>query len=134
MNFAKWVFRFAGILGILIVAPFYFSEAQVGRDLPPAITHPEYYYGFIGVTLAWQIGFLIIGSDPLRYRPLMIAAILEKASYAIAIIWLFVLGRVPLLIAGAGLLDLSLGLLFVAAYRATSSRPSTADGKASRTV
>lgn len=126
MNFATWVFRFAGVLGILIVVPFYFTEAQVGRDLPPAITHPEYYYGFLGVTLAWQVAFLIIASDPLRYRPLMVAAMVEKASYAIAAFWLFALGRIPAPVLGAGLMDLTLGLLFVAAYIATAqSRTAT---------
>jgi len=42
----------AGIYGIAVIAPQYFMEAQVGRDYPPAITHPEYFYGFVGVGLA----------------------------------------------------------------------------------
>ncbi len=130
MNFAKWIFRIAGGIGILIIAPFYFIETQIGLDTPPAITHPEYYYGFIGVTLAWQIAFLIIGSDPLRYRPLMVAAMLEKGTYAAAIIALFALGRVPLSVLGAGLMDLTFGILFVIAYwltgRAVATKGETA--------
>ena len=127
MNFAKWVLRIAGVLGLFIVVPFYFTEAQVGRDLPPAITHPEYYYGFLGVTLAWQIAFLIMSTDPRRYRPLLLAALIEKGSYAIAAFWLFALGRIPTVVLGAGVMDLTLGLLFVAAYVATApSRTITA--------
>ena len=61
MTLATWIFHLAGIIGILIIAPFYFIETQIGLDMPPAITHPEYYYGFIGVTLAWQVGFLLSG-------------------------------------------------------------------------
>lgn len=119
MTLATWIFRLAGIIGILIIAPFYFIETQIGLDMPPAITHPEYYYGFIGVTLAWQVGFLLIASDPLRYRPLMVAAMLEKGTYAAAMIALFALGRVPLMILGAGLMDMTFGILFVIAYWAT---------------
>src|SRR5688572_27607322 len=89
MKFAKYTFSIAGIYGILTLLPQYFMEEKNGRDFPPAITHPEYYYGFIGVALAWQIVFLIIAKNPLRYRLLMIPAILEKASFAAAAIVLF---------------------------------------------
>ena len=40
----------------------------------PEINHPELYYGFVGVTLAWQIVYVLIGLDPLRYRPFMLLA------------------------------------------------------------
>ena len=36
------------------------------------------YYGFVGVTLAWQVAFLVIASDPVRYRTFMLTAMLEK--------------------------------------------------------
>ena len=68
MNFAKWVFLLAGIYGLLVVTPQFFLEQRVNRDYPPAITHPEYFYGFAGVALAWQVAFLIISRDPARYR------------------------------------------------------------------
>jgi hypothetical protein len=54
--------------------------------------------------------------DPVRYRPLIIPSILEKATYAIAIIILVLQGRTnprDLLFAGT---DSLLGLLFVIAY------------------
>lgn len=57
MKFAKWVYRIAGIYGLLILTPQYFLETKNGIDFPPAINHPEYYYGFIGVALAWQVAF-----------------------------------------------------------------------------
>ena len=119
MKFATWVFRIVGVIGLLLTVPLYFIEAQIGRDLPPAITHPEYYYGFLGVTLAWQVLFLLLARDPVRYRPLMVAAMLEKASYGFAGLWLFSQGRVPALL-GFGLMDLALGAFFVAAYMATA--------------
>ncbi len=39
MNFAKWVFRIAGIYGLIVLVPMYFTESQISRDFPPAITH-----------------------------------------------------------------------------------------------
>ena len=75
MTFAKRVFFLAGIYGLVVLLPQYFMEERTGRDFPPPVTHPEYFYGFIGVAVAWQIVFLIISRDPVRYRPIMLAAI-----------------------------------------------------------
>ena len=89
MKFATWVFRIAGIYGLLVMTPQYFLEAQIGRDQPPPITHPEFFYGFVGVAVAWQLAFLVISLDPARYRLLMLPAIVEKATFAIATAVLF---------------------------------------------
>ena len=125
MKFAKLVFLVAGIYGLIVVLPQYFLESKIGVDSPPPITHPEFYYGFIGVTLAWQIAFLILSTDPIRYRPLMIAAVVEKFSFAVAVPLLFVQQRVSsLMLAPAGI-DLLLGILFVAAFIKTPSRNHT---------
>jgi hypothetical protein len=40
MTFARRVFMGAGIYGVVALAPLYFLEERIGRDLPPAITHP----------------------------------------------------------------------------------------------
>jgi hypothetical protein len=72
MKVARWIFGIAGVYGVLVIAPLYFMEARIGRDTPPAITHPEYFYGFVGVTLVYQIIFLLIAREPVRYRPLML--------------------------------------------------------------
>ena len=126
MKFAKWAFWIAGALGILEIAPLYFMEAQLAVQMPPALTHPEFYYGFAGVTLAWQLAFLVIGSDPQRYRPLMPVAVLEKASFVVAAYWLWTQGRLPSMLIGGALLDLLYGIGFVVAYFTTRPRqPST---------
>jgi hypothetical protein len=116
MQFVRWVFRIAGILGILILSPLYFLEQQIGRDQPPAITHPEFFYGFAGIGLAWQVAFLVISLDPSRYRLLMLAAMIEKFSFALAMFVLFLLGRIAPQMLAAGILDFTFGVLFVAAY------------------
>ena len=60
MRFAKYTFLVAGVYGLLALAPQYFLERLNGEMYPPPINHPEYYYGFVGVALAWQIAFLVI--------------------------------------------------------------------------
>ena len=67
-TFARRVFQVAGIYGLIVMLPQYFLEQRIGRDAPPAITHPEYFYGFIGVVVAWQLCFLAIARDPVRLR------------------------------------------------------------------
>lgn len=120
MNFARRVFLIAAIYGFIVLLPQYFLEDKTGRDFPPAITHPEYYYGFIGVALAWQIVFVIVSRDPSRYRAIMIPAIVEKASFGFAAIALYLVGRLNAQMLGAGVLDLVLGALFVVAYARTA--------------
>jgi hypothetical protein len=116
MVFARRVFRVAGIYGLLVVGPQLFLETKTSQDYPPAITHPEFYYGFVGVVIAFQVVFLLIATDPVRYRPMMIAAILEKAGFAIAMPILYLQHRIPGLVAGFSMVDLMLGILFAVAY------------------
>ena len=117
MIFARWVFRGAAIYGVIVLLPMYFMERQIGRDQPPAITHPEFFYGFVGVALAWQVAFWVIGSDPQRYRPLIPAAILEKATFSIATFILFAMERIQLQMLIAGSIDFLLGILFAIAWQ-----------------
>jgi hypothetical protein len=119
MRLAKWVFGVAGLSGILLVVPPYFLERQTGEDYPPPINHPEYYYGFFGVTLAWQFLFLVIASNPIRYRPAMLPAMLEKAGFAIAIPVLYAAGRVPGIWIGFASMDAAWLVLFLVAYLRT---------------
>jgi hypothetical protein len=119
MKFAKYTFLIAGIYGLLALVPQYFMEEKNGRDYPPAITHPEYYYGFIGVAVAFQILFLIISRNPVRYRGAMIAAIVEKSSFAIAVPVLFMQNRVPTIILVFATIDLILGVLFIISFLKT---------------
>jgi hypothetical protein len=119
INFARRIFLFAGIYGILVLTPQYFIENKFARDFPPAITHPEHFYGFIGIALAWQFLFIIIGINPVRYRPAMIPAILEKLAFGLPCIVLYVQGRLALTIFGAAMIDLILAILFIMSFRVT---------------
>lgn len=119
MRFARWTFLIAGIYGLLALVPMYFMESQIGVDTPPAITHPEFFYGFVGVAVAFQLVFIIISTDPQKYRPIMLAAIVEKLSFAIAAGMLLAQGRLAGMIIIGAAIDLLLGLLFVVAWYRT---------------
>ena len=116
MRFAKWVFLLAGTIGILLVAPPYFFEERFGQDNPPPPNHPELYYGFLGVTLAWQLMFLVIAGDPVRYRKAMLPAMVEKLSFALAVPILYAQQRVPATWLGFAAMDGTWLVLFVIAY------------------
>lgn len=120
MKFARWTYLIAGIYGLLVLVPQYFLEEKNGRDYPPVINHPEYYYGFIGVAIAWQLAFLIISKDPRRYRPLMIASVIEKFSYGIAVVILYLQGRTGSMVLSTGMIDMVLGTLFLIACKKAS--------------
>jgi hypothetical protein len=122
MRFAKVAFWIAAIWGLLIIPPLYFLFGAIGRNNPPPINHPDFFYGFVGVTLAWQIAFAFIATDPARFRPLMIPSIFEKLSYAIAVIALVSQRRAhrpALFFAGV---DALLGVLFLTSYFKTPAR------------
>jgi vacuolar-type H+-ATPase subunit I/STV1 len=122
MKFAKTVFWVAGIWGFLVLTPLFFMFDLIGRKDPPPITHPAFYYGFAGTALAWQVGFLVIATNPVRFRPLMIAAILEKFSYAATLTVLYLQQRLHASDLTFGGVDLLLGVLFVIAYLRIGNR------------
>ena len=120
MRFAKLVFLIAGIWGVVALAPLYFMEHMVGNLTPPAVNHPEYFYGFVGVALSFQIVFLTIATDPVHYRPIMIGGMLEKFTFVIAVVVLYALGRISWMVLGGAAGDALLGVLFVIAYVKTA--------------
>jgi hypothetical protein len=119
MQFARRVFHIAGIYGLVVLLPQYFLEERLGRDYPPAINHPEHFYGFIGVAMAWQVAFLIIARDPVRYRLMMLPGILEKLSFGVAALVLLAQGRLARTVVAFGVLDLIWAVLFAWAYLKT---------------
>ena len=69
MKFAKIVFWAAGIWGVLTLTPLFFIFDSFGRNDPPPITHPGFYYGFATVGLAFQLVFIVIATDDARVLP-----------------------------------------------------------------
>ncbi len=120
-RFARIVFNTAGIYGLLVMTPLYWMEERIGRDHPPGITHPEYFYGFIGVVLAWQLVFLLVARKPAELRAIMPVAVLEKLAFGVPAIVLYAQHRAPGATLGFGLIDLVLGSLFLASFVLTGA-------------
>ena len=126
MRFARFTFIGAGIWGIAVLTPLYWLIDATGRPYAPPTDYPHFFYGFLSVAMAWQFAFLVIGSSPARYRPLMIPGILEKLGHVGGVVVLYANGRIPVADAQAAIPDLVLAILFVIAFqtsRASRTRP-----------
>ncbi len=116
MKFTRIVYGIAAAYGLLVLPPLYFLVDRIGREAPPPIAHPEFFYGFLGLAILWQIIFVLIAKDAVRYRPFMPLAILEKFVYSIPVIILYSQGRLHPNILKSAMGDPILGILFIAAY------------------
>ena len=123
MKLAKIVFRIAGAWGVLVLTPLYFMFRIIAVQDPPPLTHPAFFYGFIGAGLAWQFAFFVIAQNPARFRPLMLPAIFEKFSYGAAVVILFLQSRIHTSDLILNNLDLVWGMLFVIAFIKTPYVP-----------
>jgi hypothetical protein len=130
ITFARRLFLTAGIYGLAVIVPLFFLEGQIGAYDPPSVTHPEFYYGFICTAFVWQIVYLMMWRDPLRFRPMLIPAIMGKTGFGISVLVLFMLKRLPAASVALPSIDLFLAGLFVWAY-VTLGRQAPAAGAAS---
>jgi cytochrome b len=115
-RFPQRLFRIACPWGVLVTLPLFFMLDTIGRRTPPPTTHPEFYDGFAGTVLAWQLAFGIIGTDPRRFRSLIPAAIVEKVAYTATVFSLYVQSRVPASHFFFGAVDCTPALLFTLAF------------------
>lgn len=116
MRFARIVFIIAGVWGILVLTPLFFLIDVTGRQYVPPSMYPQFFYGFLSVAIAWQIAFLLIGSDPARFRPLMLPSVVEKFGWVFVLVLLSRDERISPLDTSAAWPDVVLGALFVAAF------------------
>ena len=116
MKFARIVFLVAGVWGIAVLTPLYFLVDITGRHYAPPADYPQWYYGFLAITMAWQFAFLVIGSDPARFRPLMAVSIFEKFSYVLTLMTLYGQGQLSMADFSPFLPDMILGCFFIAAF------------------
>jgi len=121
MKFAKMVFVAAGVWGIVILTPFYFLFDAIGRLYSSPINYPQGYYGFLAITMAWQIAFLVIGSNPARYRLMMIPSMVEKFAYVLSMGALYIQRRIGVTDVLVISPDLLWGVLFVTAFAKMSA-------------
>jgi hypothetical protein len=116
------VFWVAGIWGLVVITPLYFLFDVIGKKDPPAVTHPGFYYGFVGCALAWQIAFLCIARDPVRLRVMMTPSVVEKFTYGVAVVVLVMQRRTNRRDLVFAATDLTFGVLFVAAFLVTGGK------------
>ena len=119
MKFARVVFIGAGVWGVTVLTPLYWLFDITGRRYPAPVDYPHFFFGFVSVAMAWQIAFLIIGSNPVRFRALMIPAILEKLGFVSTLAVLYAQSRISAVDAQAAVPDLMLCVLFVVALAKT---------------
>jgi hypothetical protein len=120
---AKLLFLVAGIYGLAVVVPLFFLESKIGELDPPPISHAEFYYGFAWVTVAWQIVYLMMSRDPIRFRPLLIPAVIGKGGFAITTFYLCLVGRLAARNLVLPSTDLVLAALFIWVFVAFSRQP-----------
>lgn len=125
MKFAKIVFRIAGVWGIVVLTPLFFAADEINRRFPPPITHPQYYYGFVALAWVFQLVFFVIAGDPIRFRPLIIPSIFEKAGFVITCLVLLLRGGITPGEASGAAADLLLGILFICAFFTTRTKSSS---------
>ena len=118
MAFAKWVYRLAGIYGFIVLAPLLIAEPTIAARTGP-ITYPEYYYGFAGSALVFQALFLLIATDPGRYRRVMLISVAEKVAFPAAVWPLYLSGRTQGPIVVFATIDAVLGVLFALSWLRT---------------
>lgn len=116
MKLAKWIFLIVGIFGLLSTIPLVFAEKAT------AVKQPEFYYGFVFLNICWQILYLFLSTDPVRYRPMMIPAFVAKGSGTVALTWLYLLGQVSTQWIIIGAFDGLFAALFLVAFWTTRNK------------
>jgi hypothetical protein len=118
---ARNIFRISGAYGILILAPQLFRESAFSAS-GAALDHPEFFYGFFLVSLAFQMIIIIISTDPLTYRPMMLAGFIEKGGHFSSCIFLFFRHRLATDMLIASSPDGLMLCLFIYCYIITSKQ------------
>lgn len=115
MKFARWVFLIAGILGLLPVLLLAYDTIANGEViLPDFASMGLFFYVFVFQYVCWQILYIVLASDPVRYRPVMIPSFFAKVSAPFNPIWLFLFGFnywIPIAV-----VDVVFAILFLIAF------------------
>jgi hypothetical protein len=126
MRFRNNAFWWGGAYGVLLAVAFFVGEKVIVAKMPPALTHPEYYYAFAGALLVWHLLYLYIANHLQECRAIMPFATLEKVSFAVPVLALYASGRVTSLgLVGGAVVDLVWGALFFMTYVKQQPVPSS---------
>jgi hypothetical protein len=122
MKLARWVFLIAGILDLLPVVPLAYAAISNGEAiLPDVASMGLFFYVSVFQYVCWQMLYIVLARDPVRYRPMMIPAFLVEVTAPFNPAWLFLYGFrfwIPIAV-----VDLVLAILFVVAFWLTGRDP-----------
>ena len=115
VKLVRALFIVAAMYGFIVLGSWMFiTPRMVGHARHQ---QPEIYYGFGSLGLAWQVAFVLIACNPVRYRSLMlIAAVFEKLFFAGILIVLILRHIAGLHWIPEAAIDGLLGIAFIVAY------------------
>ncbi|HMN61454.1 MAG TPA: hypothetical protein PJ988_13865 [Anaerolinea sp.] len=115
MKIARWIFLAAGVLGLVPLAPIFYELARGGQDmLPDGGSMGLFIYIFLALYTFWQIFYLILAANPMRFRPMIILAFFVCAVTPFNTLWLYFYGMVVW--QGIIIVSLAFALLFLVAF------------------
>jgi hypothetical protein len=116
MAFARLAYLLAGLWGVVVIALGYASYVTGADQSLAAIARPEMIHGFFLTAMPWQLLFLVISRDPLRYNAVMPVTVLEKLPFAAITLAMFAKGQVSPTMGFFAAMDGLLGVCFCVAY------------------
>lgn len=123
MRLARGVFLGAGAVGLLkLISTVYLAIVGGGSVLPQADGAGLLLVLTMAQYAIWQIACLVVSKDPVRYRPIMVLAILMTLTDPFNPVWLYMFGYLVWL--SLIFVDIAMAVLMMAAYL-TASRAAT---------
>ena len=104
MRFATWSFALAGVYGLVATVSLYFRA--------PLTPDTQWLYAFAGAAAATQLAYLLIATDPVRYRLVIPVGIASKLSFAVPMTVLYARGDIVMASFLFALIDYALAVLF----------------------
>ena len=104
LRFARISFALAGVYGLAATLSLYFRA--------PLSPDTQWLHAFAGAAAATQLAYLLIASDPVRFRPVIPVGIVSKFSFAIPMTLLYARGAVGPDSFVFALIDYALAILF----------------------
>jgi len=126
MGLARLVYLVAGLWGLIVIPLGYASYLSGADPSLSSVARPEIVHGFFLITLPWQLLFLLMSRDPLRYNAVMPLTVLEKLPFAAITLALFTKGQASSVMGFFAAMDGLFGVLFAISYWLTR-RAASAD-------
>ncbi|TPG15489.1 hypothetical protein [Sphingomonas oligophenolica] len=104
MRMATWSFALAGVYGLAATLSLYFRA--------PLTIETQWLYAFAGAAAVTQLAYLLIATDPVRYRLVIPIGIASKLSFAVPMTILYAHGAITMGSFAFAQIDYALAALF----------------------